>query len=363
MPNEHSLISPSMLWRIMSDSACYASVTEQQKYPEKESGDAARLGTKLHEEAEISLLFGDDHTDELVSAYLEYCRNLKGDGEIIPEQKVSLSKYVKDMKGTADCVIMTADRHLHVIDFKTGRGKVPVEHNPQLMAYALGVLEGMDESPKKITLHIVQPAINYMCGWNVTKKALKQFGRDLREAASLCFEDSPVFHATEDNCRWCSAAPHCDALKQKMTAVMKQDFNGQTFDPTPPEMLDDGQITALLRNKNMIERYLSQVEKAAVTRLLEGDTLTAFKLGYAKTQRRWAPNAEGKMTELLGEEAFAPKKLIGIGLAEKLVDPSVIASLTVKPDGAPKLVLKESNEREYLIGSDFTAITEKENEK
>jgi hypothetical protein len=148
-----------------------------------------------------------------------------------------------------------------------------------------------------------------------------------------------------------------------MTAVMKQDFNGQTFDPTPPEMLDDGQITALLRNKNMIERYLSQVEKAAVTRLLEGDTLTAFKLGYAKTQRRWAPNAEGKMTELLGEEAFAPKKLIGIGLAEKLVDPSVIASLTVKPDGAPKLVLKESNEREYLIGSDFTAITEKENEK
>ena len=360
--SDHSPISPSMLWRIMGDDACYASVVEQQKHPEESAGDAARLGTKLHEEAEMALLFGDDHADPLVNAYLKYCRDLKGGGEIIPEKVVSLRKYVKDMKGTADCVIITADRHLHVIDFKTGRGLVPVENNPQLMAYALGVLEEMDEPPKKITLHISQPAINYQNGWPVTKKALKQFGRDLKEAANLCFEDEPVFSPTEKNCRWCSAAPHCDVLKMKMSAVMKQDFSGQTFNPTPPEMLDDEQITALLSHKTMIERYLSQIEKAAVTRLLEGETLTAFKLGYAKTQRRWSPNAEEKMIQLLGEEAFAPKKLIGIGIAEKLVDPEVIASLTVKPEGAPKLVLKSSSEPEYKIGSDFTAINENEKE-
>jgi hypothetical protein len=357
--SDHSLISPSMLWRIMGKDACYGSVTQQQLYPEESSGDAARLGTQLHEEAEMALLFGDDHDDPLVSAYLKYCRDLKGDGEIIPEKSVSLRKYVKDMKGTADCVIISAD-HLHVIDFKSGRGLVPVEGNPQLMAYALGVLEELDEVPKKITLHISQPAIGYQQGWTVTKKALKQFGRDLKEAANLCFVPEPIFTPTENNCRWCSAAPHCDVLKTKMAAVMHKDFSGRVFDPTPPEELNDEQITALLSHKSMIERYLSQIEKAAVTRLLEGEKLEAFKLGYTKTNRRWSPNAEEKMTELLGDEAFSPKKLIGISIAERLVDPKVIASLTVKPEGAPKLVLKSSSEPEYKIGSDFTAITENE---
>ena len=347
-----------MLWRIMGEDACYASVTEQQKYPEKDAGDAARLGTKLHDEAEMALLFGDDHSDPLVSAYLTYCRDLKGGGEIIPEQKLSMRRYVKDMRGTADAVILTADKHLHVVDLKTGRSKVDVENNTQLMAYALGVLEIIEEPPKKITLHIVQPAINYMTGWTVTKKQLKQFGRDLKEAAKLCFEDDPIFSPTEDNCRWCTAAPHCDALKKKLTAVMKDDFKGQSFSPAKPESLSDEQLTALLANKTFIERYLAQVEKHAITRLLEGQSVPEFKLVHAKTHRRWSPDAESKMEALLGDEAFAARKLIGISAAEKILSPSLVNTLTVKPEGAPKLALKSSSEKTYQIGGDFTALND-----
>ena len=354
--SEHSLISPSMLWRIMGSDACFASVTEQQKYPEKEAGDAARHGTKLHDEAEIALLFNDDHPDPIVSDYLKYCRDLKGGGEMLPEMKVSLKKFVPDMKGTADCVIITPDKHLHVIDLKTGRSKVPVEENTQLMAYALGVLQAIDEQPKKITVHICQPAIGYMEGWTVSKKALKQFGRELKEAAQLCFEDDPVFSPTESNCRWCSAAPHCDALKNKMNAVMREDFKGQKFDPTPADDLNIDQMTLILANKTYIERYLQQVEKAAVARLLEGETLPNWMLGYARTNRRWGPNAEKEMEALLGEDAYAPKKLIGIGAAEKILAPALVKTLTVKPEGGPKLVLKSSSEKPYQIGNDFVAI-------
>ena len=362
--SEHSLISPSMLWRIMGDDACFASVTQQQLHPEQEAGDAARLGTQLHDEAELALMFGDDHADPIVSDYLKYCRDLFTDGEMKAEMKVSLEKYVKGMKGTADCVIVTDDRHLHVIDLKTGRSKVPVENNTQLMAYALGVLQELEHPVKKITLHIAQPAIGYMEGWTISKKALKQFGKELKEAAELCFEDEPVFSPTESNCRWCSAAPHCEALKNKMTAVMREDFNGKKFEPAPPETLNDEQLDLILRNKSFIERYLAQVEKSAVARLLEGEKLSGWQLVYAKTNRRWAANAEQELEKLLGESAFAPKKLIGISAAEKVLgDRAAIASLTVKPEGGPKLALKNSGEREYQIGNDFSAIENDTEEK
>lgn len=358
--NSHSLISPSMLWRILGSDACYASVTMQQKFPEQEAGDAARLGTRLHEEAEMALLFGDNHGNELVQQYLDYVRGIASTPhQIIPEKKVSLRRFVKDMKGTADAVVVN-EGHLHVIDFKTGMGRVAVEENPQLMAYALGVLEELTTPIKSITLHIAQPAISYLQGWKVSKKALKQFGRDLKEAAALCFEDSPVFSPTEDNCRWCSAAPNCDALKKKMTAIMKDDFSGKSFSPVEPENLNDEQLNLLLENKTQIERYLSQCEKHAVNRLLDGEYSEHWKLGYTRTNRRWTPEAEAELERLLGESAFAPRKLIGIGAAEKVLgSKSVVSALTEKPEGGPKLVLKTSSEKEYLIGSDFEALDEK----
>ena len=72
-----------------------------------------------------------------------------GDAEVMVEQKVDFSRWVKGGTGTADCIIFS-DGTAEVMDFKYGLGimvKADSEKhggNPQLMCYCLGVLEMFD---------------------------------------------------------------------------------------------------------------------------------------------------------------------------------------------------------------------------
>ena len=79
--------------------------------------------------------------------------------EFKPSAKIYVDKYVKpydhrdDMGGTAD-VIIRSNREIEVIDYKHGRGVyVPVKDNTQLIIYALGVLNKMEDflGKKRVT--------------------------------------------------------------------------------------------------------------------------------------------------------------------------------------------------------------------
>ena len=82
----------------------------------------------------------DNYTDDYVNYIVETIENIKKstkDPIVLIEQRLDFSNYVPDGFGTGDCIII-ADKILHIIDLKYGRGvEVSAEENPQMMLYAL----------------------------------------------------------------------------------------------------------------------------------------------------------------------------------------------------------------------------------
>lgn len=70
----------------------------------------------------------------------QHCPDL----QVLIEQKLDFSRWVENGFGTGDCVIV-ADEILQIIDYEHGLGVlVSAEKNPQMLCYALGVLELFD---------------------------------------------------------------------------------------------------------------------------------------------------------------------------------------------------------------------------
>lgn len=105
-------------------------------YGESEGGEAAWLGTACHEilanDAEIP-----DDAPEAAREQIEFCRQqvdrLKGEGWQIMGREAWLES--DRICGTCD-LIMKKDGATLVIDYKTGRGAVPLKDNAQLAGYA-----------------------------------------------------------------------------------------------------------------------------------------------------------------------------------------------------------------------------------
>ena len=153
--------------------ACPGSIKASEGYPDSAS-DHAREGSACHYVAEQALKqdknadewvgwtieeFGVTITPELADytqVFIDFVRTLGG--TLLVEQRVNFSHVVPDGFGTADAIVMVANK-LFVIDLKMGRNPVVAENNSQLMLYALGILNDYDGlfEPDEINLVIVQP--------------------------------------------------------------------------------------------------------------------------------------------------------------------------------------------------------------
>jgi len=358
MPDTHSLISPSMLHRIMGPDGCTASVLASKDIPESDPGEAAKIGTAKHEEAEHCLRTGFDSDDQDVQAYLDYIDGVTdrfNKAELLVEERVDLSDFVPDMKGTADAIVI-GDDELHVIDLKTGSLRVD-PNGPQLNAYALGALIGLSQKASgaagrinSVHLHIVQPPIGHYAVHVVAPSELFDFGREMEIAAEQAMAGG-TFNPTQSNCKYCPFAPQCPALHDQMHEVAMSDF----ADPPAPEALTPEQIARVVEYKPMIETWLRTVYKHALERAQEGHIPKGLKLVRGRSQRKWRAGIEDELYSLLGDDAFE-QKLIGITKADKLLDKKTMSELTIKPAGSPSLVV-DDDDRPALspVADDFDA--------
>ena len=337
--SEHSEISPSMLYRIMGDLPCHASVRMGRGITEPPSSEAATLGTALHAIAEKHLLDDTDSGDPIIQKYLDYVRGVAGWLEISVEEKLNLSDWVPDMFGTADAVIDDeVEKTLHVIDLKTGQHPVKPKDNFQLMAYALGVIgpqfnDSSGWNDYKVALHIAQPPIDNFTKWTVPIEEIWAFGKDLKEAGKKALSPDSGFNATDENCRWCKAAGICPELHKKTVEVM-----GKRFDPLPPTALTDDQLAEILTHKKDIEFYLRAAYKHSLERWVAGKPIRGFKLVEGTKRRVWGENAKEALTKELGAFAYQTEKLITITEATKSLGADAVAKLCVTPKGEPSLV-------------------------
>jgi hypothetical protein len=357
--------------------ACPGSVKAESGLPDK-SSPFAQEGTCAHELAELVLDNGgsawdwvgkplvenaahivDDAMAGYVQEFVDYVTQIGGIQYY--EERVDFSDWVPEGFGTSDVIAYDKETHtLHVIDLKYGQGvRVDAPENTQGVLYALGAYSdyGMVYDIRKVVIHIHQPRLDHISTWELCLDELLRWGEWISERAKVCLEDDAERVPGEKQCVFCKAKATCPALLRHSEQVMMAEFDA--FEPVNLEAISDDKLAAVLENKKLISGWLDAVEQLAVDRIAAGDGFPGYKLVAGRSVRQWSSSeaAEQKLTQLLEDKGYQPRKVISPAQAEKALGKKragEIADLVVKPEGKPTLA-PESDKRPSVTttASDF----------
>jgi hypothetical protein len=109
-----------------------------------------------------------------------------------------------------------------------------------------------------------------------------------------------------------------------------------------------------LRQKKVIEEWLSSIEKYVIEKLENNETFNGWKLVAGRSNRKWADelDAEKKLKRLLGVKKAYTKKLLSVAQAEKALgkEKTKIENMIVRPEGKHVLVPEEDARPAIAIG-------------
>jgi hypothetical protein len=300
--------------------------------PYEPAGEAAAIGTAIHELSEIILRNGEvpagtdpDHI-AMAQAYADFVNTLVEN----PRKKlieVNLDEGLKSLHpalgGTADAVLVDGD-HLHVVDLKTGRVAVDATDNKQLLTYALGAMRQL-KAPSSITctMHIYQPRVGHS-KWTVSGNYLNLHGRRLQSAAELALSGDAPTNPSVDACRYCKAKTICPSMREKVQEVARNDFLPDTS--ITPAMLDDAVLVAA---------WADAVQSAAKAQITEGKAIDGWTMRAGRKTKFWKDEAlvmEAFKDNLKVWELKSPSAVLklGVEVSEDLVGEKQAASSLVK---------------------------------
>ena len=279
---KHARLSASRAERFMT---CPGSVRLENQMPYEPPGEAAAIGTHIHELSE-KLLRGEEldspdlDPDHIAMAqeYAAFVNTLVENPRkrmIEVNVDAGLKSLHQALGGTADAVLVDGN-HLHVIDLKTGRVLVEAENNKQLMTYALGVMRQFN-APIDITctMHIFQPRAGHS-KWTVSGADLVNHGHDLVRAAELALSPDAPTNPSPDACKYCKAKTICPSMRQKVQDNARKEFAPDT--KITPDMLDLAHLAA---------DWSDAVITAAKKQLTDGETISGWNLKPGRKTRFW----------------------------------------------------------------------------
>lgn len=375
---------------------CAPSVNLEKKLPDKKS-EYADEGTAAHEVAEIrgrELAFNLGYSKDSIDVTKEFTKLFDSDLGVFYstemenyikmytdyifltlakyqnallkfETQVNFSKYTSDKEGegfgTLDNQIMSADT-LHIIDLKYGAGvKVFASDesetlnglplgNSQLMLYALGALESNEAKMlysgiTKVVLTIVQPRLDFIDEFEMSVDTLKLWGDTVckPKAEKALRGDGDL--VTGDHCRFCKVKAICKKRADDALNVAKFEFKD-------PNLLSIEEIPEILKLKDSVISWLSDVSSFALQSAIDGAKFSGFKLVKANTNAKII-NELGLVTELrlhgVKESDIYKTSIKSLTELKKLVKgkkdvDALILPYTGKSDGAPILV-EDSDKR------------------
>jgi hypothetical protein len=283
--------------------------------PYEPAGEAAAIGTAIHELSEI-ILSGKEIPVGTDPDHLSMAQNYANFVNTLVENprkkliEVNLDEGLKSLHpalgGTADAILVDGD-HLHVIDLKTGRVAVEADGNKQLLTYALGAMRQF-KAPTSITctMHIFQPRVGHS-KWTVSGNYLNLHGRRLLEAAELALTSDAPTRPSPDACRYCKAKTICPSMREKVQETARSDFKPDTT--VTPEMLE---------NAALVAAWADAVQSAAKAQITEG-----------KAIQGWAMRA-GRKTKFWKDEALVMEAFKDTPTAWELKSPSAVLKLGVE---------------------------------
>jgi hypothetical protein len=347
---EHAKLSASGSSRWLS---CPGSMIPDKGTKIDESSNRAAMdGTLCHEVAELCLTFGLDteyfvgkifsientplkFTNEFatyVDAYIDYVMSYYKQGFVIGiESRISYENYVNEGFGTCDTFIIDhINKICHVIDLKCGRIQVEAKDNSQLMIYALGIRDKYNLTDDYIYIvHIVQPKIHNFDSFEFDNNYLSKFGAYVSKQANKIEHKSTERNASDKACKYCPNNPTCNTLKNYVDDTIKMDFD----DLNNPVIESDKTIIDVYNSIPLITGYLANITKLVHSNMMSGIKYPNLKLVESKTHRQYTEDAEAKLVEKLGNNAYN-QKLITITEATKIIsNKKFIDTITYKPKG------------------------------
>lgn len=365
MPGTHAKLSASGAKRWMS---CTPSVALEEQFPESSSAYADE-GTFAHKLAELIINYNlhnmkkaefnkqfealkknplynqemQDYIDDYIRQVWEFQNEAKAlckDYIVLTEQKLDFSEYVEDGWGTGDVVII-ADKMLHVIDLKYGKGVgVSAEDNPQLRLYGIGALAAFDMlyDIETVKMTICQPRLEMTTSEELSVEDLKAWGEnEVKPKAALATAGEGEF-VVGDHCRFCKAKAICRARAEYNLELTKMEFS-------MPELLTDEEIGEVLRKAEQLANWVTDITEWALAEAINGKKWEGWKLVEGRSNRKYSDEikvADTLKTAGYDEAVLYEKKLYGITAMEKLVGKknfeSLLNELIIKPQGKPTLV-------------------------
>jgi RecB family exonuclease len=326
---KHARLSASRTDRFMQ---CPGSYRLESLMPYEPAGEAAAIGTAIHELSEIILsgnqVPADTDKDHVAMAqsYADFVNTLVEN----PRKKlieVNLDDGLKSLHpalgGTADAVLVDGD-HLHVIDLKTGRVAVDATDNKQLLTYALGAMRQF-KAPSHITctMHIFQPRVGHS-KWTVTGQELIDHGARLKAAAELALTSDAPTSPSPDACRYCKAKTICPSMREKVQTAARSDFMPDMT--VTPDMLD---------NAALVAAWADAVQNAAKEQLAQGKSIQGWTMRLGRKTKFWKDEKlvqEAFKDMLIAWELKSPSAVLklGVEVSEDLVGEKVAASSLVR---------------------------------
>lgn len=371
----HAVLSPSGAHRWM---ACPPSARLEQMFPDTTS-EVAEEGTLAHHLAEISLkrYIGniDQETASVMLSHASHHPNysidmpgfvdnyvnsvidvLTDDARVFVEYHVDLSIYVPGCYGTADCAVVVGDT-LHIFDLKYGKGvQVYADENPQLMMYALGVLDEIRINTQNVTnvvCHIVQPRLYNHSVYEIKATELVAWGnRSLKHTAIEAYTGGGEF-CTGEHCRFCKAKGVCRALANECSGINDKEV----------ALLSPEEVADKLAVVPAVEAWCKALQEQALRTALSGVAIPRYKVVEGRSIRKYTDEKallQALVDNGIDEKVVTRTSLVSLGELEKLLGKKSVADTygqyIVKPQGKPTLVPEDDKREAIDATSDFANV-------
>lgn len=160
--------------------------------------------------------------ENIVDDYVSYVKQLSEQlqpKDIFFEMWIKMKFHDNNIRGIADCVMVLQNNDVVIIDLKTGRKKVDIEDNNQMLLYAYGIIQEtynrIKEVPQNATIIIVQ-SIAY--NTNALKYDLKQMIEWYTQQAKPMTEintNNLVYRPNKKACVFCPFREKCNERIRK----------------------------------------------------------------------------------------------------------------------------------------------------
>ena len=359
----HAKLSPSASATWMT---CPGSVHLPPDPGSDKSSEYAAKGTTMHSLSEKALNSGvqpsmflgqviegytiDQSMVDTTTTYVEFVRSLPGLKRF--EVKVSVQEIIENCYGTADMLAMRP-LHLTVGDLKTGGGnRVDAKDNTQLLIYALGAFLKFDPlyDFESISMVIVQPPMENISTWTISRSELLEFADQLREAERRIKEKPDVFVVSEKGCKWCRSKSSCPEQRKLADQAAAIDFKDTTDD-----------LSKYMSMVDHLRGFADAVENAVKEKILQGGHVPGWKVVEGRKTRSWKDENEVK-SALLQQgvtNIFTTPELLSVSQMEKALKKSGIdleQFIKVKhgnPTVAPESDSRSSTNKAAQAAKDF----------